>query len=419
MARKTWVGTAATVRRRVTLTLGNPSIGSTYSVTRNGKTVTSVATTTDSTAEASALVTALSGSPEGEFQEVEWSATANSVNVTGPADGRPIELTAAAGGAGTPTLTPTNSTGTGTAATGPHHWSNTANWVPAGVPADADILLLNGASVEIRYEIDQSARTFTAVYGNVNLGLPERNTTANGAEFDEYLPTYAKFAVTGAVIIGTSDGRGPTRFKLDLLNAANPTAVTVVGSGTSPGQNTPAVLIKGLHSSGTLNVTAGSAGLAALPDETSGASTVGVGSGGNTGRGGAASLVVGVLCAPALVRATGGVVVLGGGAGTVEADGANVTVVEGVVDTCSVGNGRLTWYSPSNIGAVLNVRGGGVVDFSGDVRPKTVQACKVYAGAEIKDPLGVVVWTTGIQAVQANLAKDVKLDVGKNRTYTF
>jgi hypothetical protein len=196
-------------------------------------------------------------------------------------------------------------------------------------------------------------------------------------------------------------------------------AVTVIGSASPPDPNTPAVLIKGLHATGTLNVTAGSVGLAALPGETSGASAVGVGAGGNTGRGGAASLIVGVLCAPALVRATGGVVVLGGGATAVDSDGANVTVVEGAVATCSIGNGRLTWYSPAGISTVLNVRGGGVADFSGDVRPKSVAACKVYAGSEVKDPLGVVIFSTGIQAVQANLAKDVKLDVGKNRTYTF
>jgi hypothetical protein len=418
MALKVWIGGAATVQRLITLTLGSPSVGSTYSVTRNAKAITYVAVSTDPVAETLGLQTALSSSPEGEFQEIQWAANASTVTATGPDDGRPVELTTSAGGAGSPTLTPANSVGAGIAGDGPHNWNNAGNWSPSGVPANTDDVIVGSAGVAVFYGLDQSARTFASLTVLTNTaGLPERNTRAGGAGFREYLQTYLKCAVSNTVAVGTPDGRGPVRFKFDANGSAP--AVSVFGSGQSADANVPAVLIKGLGVAGTLNVAAGSVGLAWLPGETSSMNSVGVGSGSAGTRAGTATLSVGPLCKPTTVRATGGQLTLAGGATTLDTDGASVTVSGGGCDTVSVGNGRLTWNCPDSLNVILHVRSGGVADFSPNVQAKAVAACKLYGGGSIQDPEGVVGWVTGVQTVQCNLDKDATLNVGKNRTYTI
>jgi hypothetical protein len=64
-----------------------------------------------------------------------------------------------------------------------------------------------------------------------------------------------------------------------------------------------------------------------------------------------------------------------------------------------------------------NVSDGGTLDYSRDMRSRTVTNANVYAGGAVLDPHKTVTFTNGVDLVRCGLA-DVTLDVGTHLTLT-
>src|SRR5262245_54135951 len=128
-------GDAPAVAQVDTYTVGNPSIGSTYSITAGTKVFIYTAASTTASTVAAALVAAytrLRAILYPEFSEVTAAVSAGAV-ITFTADeaGNAFEFTYAAGGAGAPTF----SGSTTTASEGPYHWDTDENWTGGVKPA--------------------------------------------------------------------------------------------------------------------------------------------------------------------------------------------------------------------------------------------------------------------------------------------
>ncbi len=113
----------------------------------------------------------------------------------------------------------------------------------------------------------------------------------------------------------------------------------------------------------------------------------------------------------------GGTVTSESPAAAVDQYGGTLTWKEGAVTTWDLSGGT---GKPNGTGTIttLNVRNGARAEFSEDLRAKTVTTANMYAGSNIQDTNGIVVWTNPINLIKCSLA-DVTLNVGKNRKLTI
>lgn len=401
MATRIWLGGAQSVPQVNTITPASVGIGNVFNVTINGKTVSFVATAVTVANVTAGLVAALQASTEPEFQEVAWADNTTNVLATGPADGTPFTQTSSATG-GTATLT----TATATAASGPHWWSTAANWTGGAVPVGADDVVIDGtSSVDIFYGLNQSAVTLTSLNiaaGFVGrIGLPARN--ANG--YAEYRGTYLQVSAT-TVSIGTGSGQGSGRIKLDT--GTNQTTLNVYATGSPVESGVESLLWKGTHGSNAVNIVQGTVGLAVFAGEVATADFVRAGDGSPVYR-------VGPLVTLNTVRHESGDGTITAGNPTVTMTGGTVTFAfNSGAGTVNLFGGRVLYLSSGTI-TTLNVAG--EIDFSRDLRPRTVTNCNIYKGAKFWDPLGTVTFTNPRTLVACDYP-DIDIALGKNRTHT-
>jgi hypothetical protein len=102
------------------------------------------------------------------------------------------------------------------------------------------------------------------------------------------------------------------------------------------------------------------------------------------------------------------------GVATVDKTAGELTMLDGAITTLRLDGGWVHYQSTGAIGAAI-VGQQGSLDFSRDMRPRTVTACDLYGGGRILDPFKTVTFTSGIRLVRAALGS-VALDVGVDRT---
>lgn len=398
MATVLWRGDAPAVAQVNTVTPANVLVGNTFTVTINGKSITVTATVATVANVTGLLAAAIAASTIPEI--LELTATDNTTNVllTANTAGIPFTQTSSASGG-----TATNTTATATASAGPNDWSVAANWSGGAVPVDNDDVYIN-ADVPILYGLAQSAVTLTSLtFGDTfasDVGLP----ITNPAGYFEYRPN--RLAI-GCTTLTTYSNSG--RIRIDPGSHTT----TINGYNTGSPTDTAAFDVKGSGSIYTTNLLKGSYGFALEPGHVAAMTTTRIGYIGNVS--GDVTAIFGSGCTVTTLNQEGGVVTMYCGATTVTMTGGSLTPIgAGAFTTINLEGGTLYYRSTGTI-TTLNVGTGATVDFSQDLRARTVTNCTIQATGTLIDTFKTVTFTNPFTVNRCSLA-EVTLDLGTNFT---
>lgn len=409
MATLRWKGNAQAIAQVNTVTVGGtPAAAQVYSVTINGKTVsyTAIGGDTNSTiATALAALLAAATAP-AEFADVTWTVLAAVITGTSATPGVPFTNTSVATGTGTLV------TATATANTGPNNWDVAANWSTGSVPVTGDTVFLEGSAVSIQYGLAQSAVTLAAL--NIlasftgDIGLPETRVGTAGS----YLEYRAQYLAIGAtvVIIGDGVGQGSSRIKLDAGTVQTTLSVKQTSTGAEP--NLEALQWKGTHVANVVNVLRGSVAIAGYGGDVATVATLTVGF--ITSQSTDATVRCGPGCTLTTINMSGGTLEINSGATTIIKGSGNLTIKGAANVTTLTDDAGTTVYQGTGTITTANVGNAATLDFSQDMRARTVTTCNLYSGAALADPFGTVVFTNPLHLLRCRIA-DVRMDVGVNR----
>ena len=388
MATVRWRGDAPIVPQSGTLTPGGTiEADDVFVVTINGKSVSVEAGGTTVADVTAALAAALEASEIPEFTEITWVDGTTAVNYTGPSDGSPVTITVDTTESGGGTAdSQTFAESTVVTAQSPNHWNVAANWSGGAVPVNSDDVYLEDSDVDVKFGLDQNSVTLTSLNIGLNytgtIGLPYRNEN----DYIEYRDQYLKIKAT-TMNVGYGIGNGSNMLKID--NSSAQTTLNLQGTASSNSQGLPTFLWKGTHNSNVANLQKGSFGAAILPGETATIATLNIGFRDNVSSDVEAQIGSGVTLTT--VNKSGGNVLMNAGATTVTQTAGELTIQSGGVTTVNVQGGSIFYNSTGTL-ATANVTGNGILDFSKDMRAKTVtNPINVYGNqAQLNDPFKVV-----------------------------
>ncbi len=421
-----------------TLTVANTwAANDTATVTINGRAITmTVGTTATTTQVATELAAVLSSSSSSlgtgysanergpnvaEFREFTAVASSSTVVLTGVTKGKPFTVAASENTAGTGTL----STSTTTAASGPYHFTGTANWSTGSVPVDSDDVVFSNNSGELRYALDQNSLSFasTKIFQSFTgkIGLLNTNADDPSYTYNEYRDKYLKIGatadgVTNVVTIGQGEGNGSSRIKLDF-NTGQAT-VTVHNTGQrSEDTAVPPLLMKGTNTSNSYDIRKGDVGIGYFIGDTANIATLRV------------SYVnsqesdVRLVCGPAVTFNNPTIIIDGGDVtlesattgGTITLNGGTLTILGNAHPSITI-NAGTCYYCGTGTITTLRVTGG-TFDRTRDARSMTITNCELHEGARYLDDYGTITETNGIDLYQCGL-EDVEIRKGKHMTLT-
>lgn len=411
MSDKVYTGNAPRVAQINTITPGTVLIGSTFTITINGKNVTytaTVATVANVTAGLVALLNSVTSPPPAEFQEITWTDQTTFVKGVNIISGVPFVQTSSATGVGA-----TNATVTTVANSGPHDASLAKNWSGNTVPVDGDYLYFDNLDVDVLYGIDYLTKAVLA--NGVHLisvssafsgsfGLPKYNP--NG--YLEYRPTYFQLPMFDSSSYFRYAGTG-SRAKFDL--AGNDIANIVVNNtGTSDDLLAP-LIIKDVENGSFIDVYKGRVQVAIEPGDGVTFDTVVIGF--LTDPVNDAYLEFGSLSVTS-VKATGGILHIPSAPLLVMTGEAVVYATGAVLNIYNYGN--TLYYLGAGL-TISNYIGGAdsTINFNQLLAPRTVDAIILYAGSTVIDSSGTVTFTNGYELAGCTMA-DVTVDLGPGRT---
>lgn len=372
--------------------------------TINGKAVSMVTGGTDIATFLALFVTALNASTIPEFAEVTWSQSTTTLIGTADTAGKPFTATMSTtetggGGADSQTIDgTTSSTGTSTTAcSGPNFWNVAGNWSGGAVPVNSDDVIVENTSTSILYGLDNNSVTLTSLSVRKTftgtIGLPKINGTGSSAYY-EYRETYLKVSAT-TVNIGDGEGNGSGRIKLNT--GTNAATVNVKGTGSTEETSLPSFLWVGAHASNVANIYSGTTGIAALAGETATVPVIRISVAPN--QAGDAVVICGSGATLTTINKAGGTLTLNGAATTITQTGGETTINgTGAITTLTMrDSGRVT-YNTSGTLTTLYIAGQAdtEIDFTKDMRSKTVTTANRYGYATIRDTFKVVTFTNGV-----------------------
>lgn len=330
-----------------------------------------------------------------------------------------------AGTAGVPfTFTMTTNSASGTisgetvvqASKGPNHWDDGDNWLTIGgttgtAPASTDSVYLQNSSVDILYGIDNNSVTLTALHRDLsytgNVGLPRFNP----AGYFEYRETYLKISAT-TVNMGVGVGSGSGRFKLNVGSAQ--TTVNCYGTGSPIEDGIPTFLFVGTHASNVINLLRGSMGVCWLPGEVATVATIRIGYTDNIDSD--SVLWIGTGATLTTINQAGGSLVYQSNVVTHTVNPGTATVKgSATITTLTIDAGTVNHNSTGTL-TTLAVGNGGTIDFSDDLRTRTVTNTTLNAGSALLDPNKVVTFSNPITITRCGLSDLRLLDIGVNFT---
>jgi hypothetical protein len=223
-------GATAGINEVQRVTLSSVPTGGTFTLTFEAQTTTAIAYNASAATVSTALqalatigagncsVTGSAGGP-WDVTFIGAEAAQNQVSMTG--DGVGLTGGSVQGFA----------IGTLVASSGPNHWDEAKNWIPAGLPANGDDVVFEDTGADCLYGLLQSAVTLASLtismaWQNRKLGLPHISRSG----YREYREQQLTIGCS-VVLIGTQNGTGPSRVYLDTGTVA--TAITIRNTGSS------------------------------------------------------------------------------------------------------------------------------------------------------------------------------------------
>jgi hypothetical protein len=418
---KWWTGNAYVIPQVVEFHVAAVVNSADYTVTINGLSVTY---TSDSSATAQEIINGLYAllSVHNDpriatltFQNLTIPGPDYAIQVTGRDDGTPFTITyLGSGGAALANLAFIHGAS-------PSDWAaiidpvgTYINWTGGTLPGGGSNVLIDNSDSDIVYSLNRSgdgtlaSLTFGGTFTGT-VGMPSVPSNLQG--FGYWNPPYLVIHCT-TVNIGGGGGSGSGRIKLDLINGYSAT-VNVFSTGSGLEEGIEAVLIRSSTVGDThvVNVISGSVGIAVLTGDVAGVATLRVS--------GDAKVRVGVGAAVGTLNQEAGSVTLLCGATTInKIDGTLTVFGTGAATNLTENGGRTVWNSSGNITNLI-VGDGGVVDFSGDIRPLTVTNCTIEAGGSIIDPFRRVAFSNGVILNEAKIKDLPDLDLGTHIKLTI
>lgn len=400
MATKRWRGDAPAIAQVDTLTVGGTiEVGDKFKATINGKTLSVSATSTSTSTTATEIATAWNASTIPEFAEITAAANGAAVTLTADEPGKPFTVTVATtesddGAADNQTFSKASTT----ANSGPNVVSVAANWEGAAAPADADDIVFDTGSGDVLYDLDQNSvtpATITVAEGfKGKVGLPEINSDDATATYYEYREKYLKYGNSGdgqTVALTIRGGAGRVK-----INTGSAQAIwNVTDTSQRLEDNVPAVLLKGTHASNALHVSKGDVGVALFAGETATVLTLNVGYKTNPAGDSQVKLGAGVTLTNATIVQTGGTLDINSatsGTATITQYDGTLTLNAGAQTGLAIRGGDCIYNSTGTLGGNTVVSGSGHLDFSQDLRAKSVtNAIDLFGpSAKVSDPNKVV-----------------------------
>jgi hypothetical protein len=382
MATVRWIGNAKVYRQIDTYRISTYDAATTYKITINGKLV-SVVGNTDAATTAADLLAALQAATDGEFTEIEWEVSTDTVTATGPDDGAPVTITSSVtGGAGAITHTAVQ------AAAGPHDVAVAKNWSGGAVPSGGDTVYFDLSDVDCLYNLGQlTGVALAAIYVRASftgrIGLMVRNPNS----YDEYRPRY--FVANPAILqigAGIGGGSGLLRFNTEAVTCA----IEVIQTAGPLETNLPSFTWIGTGAANTVETQGGSFGAALLGGESAVISTARYSAGdvflGNVAQ---TTQLIGLA---SVTQQTGSTTLTIYDRAVVNANGT------GGFTNINLYAGRLNYNNSGNVSGTVTIGGplGAVLDCSGDPSPRTFANTIMIPNATIVDPQHTITHTTGI-----------------------
>lgn len=396
MATRTWIGNAINIFDVWTITIADTwAAADTVTITINGNdlVITVGATDTATTDVAQAILDAFNaasrldgtgttdatsnvgGQEINEFTELAATLSGSVVTLTARTAGKPIVLTVTEATAGNGTATEANAT----AATGRNFFNNADNWSDATVPVDDDDVVFDRGNVDCLYGLAQSAVTPTsltiAAGYTGNIGLPPVNIDNSSKPYSEYRTRALTLGVSGdannmAVNIGQGEGSGSRRLNLDFGDGQ--VTGNVYRTGQPIDAATPPLQIAGTHASNVWQVLRGVVGFAFLQGQSCVIATLRMGYISNQASD--ANVRCGSGCTLAIIEKSGGILEVNSAVGTSLKNTAGDTTINGTgaVTGLSIYGGNVFYSTTGTLGGNPIVAGTGILDFSRDMRSKTV-----------------------------------------------
>lgn len=347
------------------------------------------------------------GTDVGEWAILQAGDGGNKVYIYGPTDGRPC---------GTITAGETSTLGTFTvggsptiAGSGPYDWDTADNWSDGSVPGASDIVIFDyRASYSCLYNLSQGSLSLGALYVEPSyqrsLGLPAINTDIPNKQFPEHLTQYLTLSACSNVYINAAAAGS---IKIDTGSSAC-TAV-VYSTGVSDDTAFPPCMLKMNHASSELHVTGGQVGICY---EIGVSGTVAaITCSGDLG----AVLYVGAMSTIPSFKIVNGICEVSATVTTLDMSGGIYRQLDGSITTGNVNGGTLEFSSAD--GATTFNMSGGSLDFRKDSRDKTVTNLNLYAPCTVRDPIGAVTITNGLD-VYGHI-DDYILDMPARKTWTL
>lgn len=397
MATVKYTGKAVAVAQVSTVDVGAYDAATTYSLTINGVSITTIA---QGSAEATAtkLVSNWNASTHPYFTPITAAvgsgSPSNTITLTGDEAGFPFTASASASG-GSGTMGSVSAT---TAATGPNHWSAANNWSTLAVPVTGDVVIIDKPSARLCWDLDQSGVSPTAllssltVRGDTRIGLASASvaTSADGettsATAPEYRDQYLKVGITTTTLgpnQNTLTPSGSGRIKIHNTATGAATCTVSATAAAAVDSSLPAIRLLADSANWDLFVESARAG-------------VGVGvEAGETGTVGDLYLVDGSGVSKLIVGngITHSTIVQHGGVAEIDA-GATMPAITVNAGSMTIKGTQAITALTTNGGRVVNATTGntatvtqndGEIDWTKQVRTRTVTNYNYYSGTRVVD----------------------------------
>lgn len=418
MADNIWVAKQKKTAQVNTITPASVTVGNTFTVTINGKSVTVTATAATVANVTGLLETALQASTEPEFQEITWNDETTHVSATAVTLGKPFTQTSSSA-TGSGSAGHSNVTATTTANTSPSDVNDAANWSAGTTPATGEDVYINGdVQTPLLYNLGSlSAQTLASL--NIHRNAPQiglADVDPDGTAYTQYRPLY--FAI-GATIcrIGYGAGNGCGMVKINFGSVQ--TTTTIYGTGSPIESNRQAVTLKGTHASNVLIQNDGTAGVAVVGGDLSTFATVHLG---QSQGGGQPTLELGAGCTLTTINQNNGNLQIASALTTLNAKAGTTKITRaGAITTINQSGGLVNHLGTGTVGTWSLT--GGTADL-GDAGPAiTVSVCKLFGNCSWFDKGYRGSYSAGL-ALQGGAkltgsdGGTVVLDLGPGRTYS-